>query len=76
MFQNQNSYPLNHPAYHTLKRRGVYIHNIDDQWQADLVDIQQYNSENNNFNYILTVIDCFSKYAWRTPLKDQTYFSH
>ena len=69
MLQNQNSYSLIHPAYHTLKRRGVYVHNIDDQWQADLVDMQQYKSENKKFNYILTVIDCFSKYASCIPLK-------
>ena len=25
-----------------------------------------------NFNYILTVIDCFSKYALCVPLKDKT----
>ena len=34
--------------------------------------MQFYKSENNNFNYILTVIDCFSKYAWCIPLKDKT----
>ena len=33
--------------------------------------MQQYKKENNNFNYILTVIDCFSKYAWCIPLKNK-----
>ena len=28
--------------------------------------------KNNNFNYILTVIDCLSKYAWCIPSKDKT----
>ena len=43
-----------------------------DIWQVDLVDTQQYKSENDNINYILSVIDCFSKYAWSIPLKDIT----
>jgi hypothetical protein len=40
--------------------------------QADLVDSQQYKSKNNNFNYILKVLDCFSTYAWCILLKDKT----
>lgn len=71
ILQKQNIYSLHHPSYHTFERRRVYIHSIDEQWQADLVDMQQYKKENNNFNYILTVIDCFSKYAWCIPLKNK-----
>ena len=53
MLQSQNSYSLLHLAYHTFKRRRVYIHSVDDQWQADLVDMQQYKSENNNLTMFL-----------------------
>jgi hypothetical protein len=70
--QNQNSYSLYHPAYHAFKRRRVYIHSVYDQWHEYLVDMQQYKSENNNFSYILTIIDCFCKYAWYISLKDKT----
>jgi transposase InsO family protein len=67
----QNSYSLHHPAYHTFARRRVYIHSVDDQWQTDLVEMQQYKSESYNFNCILAVIDCFSKYAWCISLKNK-----
>ena len=40
-----------------LKKRRVIVSKIDDQWQADLVDMQKNKSQNKNFNYILTVID-------------------
>jgi len=33
--------------------------------------MQQNKSESNKFDYVLTVIDCFSKYGWFIPLKDQ-----
>ena len=63
--ENQYSYSLHYTAYDALEIRHVYIHDADDQWQSDFVDMQQYKrGETNNFNYILTVIDCFSKYAW------------
>ena len=41
--------------------RRVYIHSVDDQRQADFVNMQQHKSESKNLNYILTVFDCFSK---------------
>jgi transposase InsO family protein len=37
--------------------------------QADLVEIIPYAKENQQFKYILAVIDCFSKYVWMAPLK-------
>ena len=42
---------------------------IDDQWQANLVDMQNLSSVNKKYNYILTVIDIFSKFAWAIPIK-------
>ena len=44
---------------------------IDDQWQADLVDLSSLKKENKNYKYLLTCIDVFSKFAWIEPLKDK-----
>ena len=30
-----------------------------------------YSQENDNFKYLLTVIDCFSKYGWAIPIKNK-----
>lgn len=68
----QNVYTLHKPIKHKFKTRRVLVSNIDDQWQADLVDMQKYKSSNKNMNYILTVIDIFSKYAWAIPIKKKT----
>ena len=40
-------------------------------WSADLIDMREF-SDNKNYNYLLNVIDIFSKYAWSIPLKTKT----
>ena len=45
---------------------------IDDLWQADLVEMREFADSNEGYNYLLYVIDCFSKFAWIEPLKSKT----
>ncbi len=40
-----------------------------------MIDLTKISPENNGYNFILTVIDVFSKYAWAIPLKDKTALS-
>ena len=47
------------------------MYGVDDIWGADLVDMQEWSRINNDFKYMLNVIDIFSKYAWSIPLKDK-----
>ena len=48
------------------------IKSIDDTWSSDLLDKNDYGSENNRgYRYILVVIDNFSKYGWTIPLKNK-----
>ena len=68
----QRVYTLHKPIRHRFKTRRVLVSNIDDQWQADLVDMQKLSKYNKNYNYILTVIDIFSKFAWAIPIKKKT----
>ena len=46
--------------------------NIDQQWVADLVEIQRYWRQNRGVRYLLTVVDVLSKYAWVRPIKRKT----
>lgn len=52
-------------------RRSVILKDIDDLWQADLIDMQAVAKVNGGFKYILVVIDCFTKYAWAVGLKQK-----
>lgn len=58
-------------ARRNFLRRSVILKGIDDLWQADLMDMQNLKKYNKSYNYVLVVIDCFSKYAWAEPLKSK-----
>ena len=70
--QKQDVYTLHKPAIRKFQTRRVYVDGIDDQFQADLVDMKMFRRKNKFTNYILTVIDCFSKFAWAVPIKKKT----
>lgn len=53
-------------------RRYVVLKGIDDLWQADLIDYQNFKTYNNGFKYILVVLDCFSKFSWAIPIKTKS----
>lgn len=62
---------IHKPARKNFKRRCVTLKGIDDLWQADLIDIQNLRQYNKGFNYILVVIDCFTKFVWTVALKSK-----
>ena len=47
----------------------------DETWSADLIDKSSLIKHNNNYKFILTVIDIFTKYAWAIPLKNKSGLS-
>lgn len=49
-----------------------YIVDIDDQWQTDLIDLKSISSTNKGYNFIVVVIDVFSKFAWTVPIKQKS----
>ena len=55
-----------------FQRRTVNVNSIDEIWAADLIDMQVFSKDNNGINYLLTVIDVFSKFVWIVPLKRKT----
>lgn len=68
----QDAYTLHKPVRKTFTRRSVVVGGIDHQWQADLIDVQRLKKDNDNYSYLLTVIDVLSKYAWVVPLKNKS----
>ena len=40
--------------------------------QTDLIDMQKFSGSNSGFNFILVVIDCFSKKIWLEALKNKS----
>lgn len=62
---------IHRQARKNFPRRHVVMRDIDDLWQADLIDMQSVSNVNCNHKYILAIIDTFSKYAWVYPLKQK-----
>ena len=46
--------------------------NMDEQWQADLVDMTNLSENNDNMKFMLTCIDILSKYAWVRVLRNKS----
>ena len=65
-------YTLHRPKRKNFKRRQVIVPGIDHTWQADLVDVSSLSDKNDDFKFILTCIDVFSKYAWAMALKNKS----
>lgn len=42
------------------------------QWECDLIDVSSIAKQNDNVNFILTVVDIFSKYSFCEILKNKT----
>lgn len=63
---------LHRNARKRFPRRSYVMRGIDDTFQIDLIQLTQYAKENKNYNYILVVIDTFSKCAWTEPVKNKT----
>ena len=63
------------PQITKFRRERIIPLYIDETWSADLIDKSCLSKNNNNYRFILTVIDLFTKYAWAIPLKKKSSLS-
>ena len=70
--EEQYTYTLHKPYNKPGLYRKTMVHSIDEQWQADLVDMREFSKQNDQYNYLLTVIDCLSRFVWVVKLKSKT----
>ena len=72
ILEHELGYTLHKPTRRRFPTSRVLVFGPDEQWAADLVDVQKLKRENKGTNYLLTVVDVFSKYAWVLPVKQKT----
>ena len=70
--RKQPTYTLHRMAKKKYPTRKYTVHDIDEQWQADLADVALIAQQNQGYRFILTVIDIFSRYAWARPLRTKS----
>ena len=68
---SQPTHTLHRPAKRHYPTRHYMVHAVDEQWQADLCDMQQLAKFNSGYRYILTIIDILSRFGWAKPLKSK-----
>lgn len=66
--KGQRTYTLHRSARKRYPTRKYFVNKIDEQWQADLAEMQRVSQTNQGYRYILTVIDILSRYAWTRKL--------
>ena len=62
---------LHKPITKKFKRRKIITTGIDEIWAMDLVEIGQFSTDNNDFKFLLVIIDSFSRFVWVVPLKNK-----
>ena len=55
----QETYTLHPPVRRNFLRRRIIVIGIDDQGQADLIDLTKLKKFNNGHTFVLVVIDVF-----------------
>ena len=70
--QKYDAYTLHRPVRWQYSRNKTLVDGPGVQYQIDLLDMQRYKKQNDGFRYILTCIDCFSRYAWGEPVKTKS----
>lgn len=68
----QDVYTLHKPAKYKFNRNHYFVSKIDELWEIDLCDMSMYASENDNYKYLFSIIDVFSKYGWLLPTKTKS----
>jgi transposase InsO family protein len=66
--QKQQVYQLAKAPLPSHNKR-IYASDVNKIWYADLVDLNTYESKNQHYRYILTVVDAFSKFVMLARLK-------
>ena len=69
--EEQDVYTLHRPVRKRFVRNPYTVTNVRDVWECDLLDVQSY-AKYDNFRYILSVIDVFSKFLYLIPVKTKS----
>jgi hypothetical protein len=69
----QDAYTLNKPVRKRFSRNPYSVTNVMDVWETDLLDTQNLSKYNDNYKFLLTVTDVFSRFLHVVPLKNKTW---
>jgi transposase InsO family protein len=71
-FEKQLAPTLHKPVRYRFKRNKTIVKGVGEQFQSDLCDMTNIKKDNDNYTFLLTCVDCFSRYAWVKPVKNKS----
>ena len=72
--KSHNNYQLTRPINKRINKPIIakYPNQI---WSIDLLDLSSVAKSNYNYNYIMTIVDIFTRYVWLEKLKDKSAYN-
>ena len=67
--QNQESFSLHKPLHRAFHHFKIIVSGINDQYKVDLVNMQKLKDKNDGVQFLLIIIDVFSRFVWVEPLE-------
>lgn len=68
----QDTYTLHKRVLRKFPRLHYNVSGFDSVWECDLSDLSSISEYNDNYAYLLFVIDVLSKFLWVEPIKDKS----
>ena len=59
------------PVSKKFPRRKYIVKGLHSFFQADLINMRKHSKQNKGFNYLLVVINVYSKFVWVVPIKSK-----
>ncbi len=70
--KSHDAYTYHAPVRYRFPRNRVVVAGMNQLYDTDLLSMQSLSAQNDQFSWILTAIDVFSKYTFCEPLKTKT----
>ena len=70
--EDQLTYSLHKQVRNNFKRNKILVQQKSEQFEADLVNMQEISRYNKGNEYLITIIDCFSRFLYVYPIKKKT----
>ena len=71
-FRKQTTATLHKPVRYNFERNRTFVKGMNEQFQCDLCDMSKFEEHNDGNTFLLSCIDCFSRYGWVKPVKNKT----
>ena len=70
--KKEDSYKRHKPQVLVFPRQKILMSYMDQQWDADIMDMTKFAKFNHGHKYVGVFIDIFSRYAWVEAMKTKT----